>query len=126
MNKYTKKQILEAIDYWKNILNEAEEKDDSFAIRKDFFDKFEDQKIKQEASNYAAKNTWVNAFALAYNIFESAKNSCKALYTHEKDSKKKEAFQTMFNNCRDIADSITDMIGNIADNNLITKKPQEG
>ena len=123
--KYTKRQIVEAINYWKNLLNEAEN-DDNFATRKDFTDKFGDQKIKEEVNSYATKNTWVNAFAFAYNVFRSAMNSCKALYNHEQDQKKKEAFQKMFNDCRDTADSIIDMIGNISDNQLVVKKPYEG
>lgn len=123
--KYTKRQIVEAINYWKNLLNEAED-DDQFATRKDFFDKFQDQKIKEEAIQYASKNTWVNAFAFAYNVFRSSMSSCEALYTHEKDQSKKEAFKKMFNDCRDIADSITDMIGNASDNQLISKKTYEG
>lgn len=127
MEKYTKKQIIEAINYWKSILAESNDSDDSkFATRKDFFDKFQDQKIKKEAIDYASKNTWVNAFALALNIFASAQESCKALYNHEKDTKKKEAFKEMFNNCRDIGLSITDMVGNIADNQLVVKTPYEG
>ena len=124
--KYTRRQIVEAINYWKNLLNESNDGDDSFATRKDFSERFDDQKIKEEASSYASKNTWVNAFALAYNIFVTATNSCKALYTHEKDQSKKEAFKKMFEDCRNISYKIVDMTGNAADNSLVTKKPYEG
>ena len=98
--KYTKKQIVEAIAYWEKQLAESEEHQmaDGADINKVLYD----AKLEKEAVDYAAKNSWLNALALAYGIIDKAKELAINLSKREpKNGDLKDAMKKLFNAAED-------------------------
>ena len=98
--KYTKKQITEAIAYWEKRLAESEEH--QMADGADINKALSDDKFKKEAADYAAKNSWLAALALAQSIAAKCRELAATLSKQKPSDDLNEAEKSMFSAAEDI------------------------
>ena len=98
--QYTKKQITEAIAYWEKRLAESEEH--QMADGADINKALSDSKFKKEAADYAAKNSWLAALALAQAIAVKCRELAATLSKQKPSDDLDEAEKSMFSAAEDI------------------------